>query len=44
MLKSGKEYLEGLRDGRRVYLGNELVEDITTHEAFRNAANSFSLI
>ena len=44
MLKSGNEYLESLRDGRRVYIGNELVEDVTTHVAFRNAAKSFSLI
>ena len=44
MLKSGKEYLESLRDGRRVYIGNELVEDVTEHVAFRNAAKSFSLI
>ena len=35
---------ESLRDGRRVYIGDELVEDVTTHPAFRNAAQSFAMI
>ncbi|MDB5559607.1 MAG: 4-hydroxyphenylacetate 3-hydroxylase [Enterovirga sp.] len=42
MLRSGAEYLEGLRDGRRVYVGGELVRDVTTHPAFRNTARSFA--
>src|SRR6202050_2307274 len=42
MLRSGAEYLEGLRDGRRVYLGGELVRDVTQHPAFRNSAQSFA--
>jgi 4-hydroxyphenylacetate 3-monooxygenase len=33
-LMSGEEYKESLRDGRRVVLGGELVEDVTTHPAF----------
>ncbi len=44
MLKSGTEHLESLRDGRRVFIGGELVEDVTTHEAFRNAAGTFATI
>ena len=44
MLLTGKEYLESIRDGRRVYVGGELVEDVTTHPAFRNAAHSFAMI
>ena len=44
MLKSGSEYLESLRDGRRVFIGSEQVEDVTEHEAFRNAARSFAMI
>src|SRR2546425_1268266 len=36
MLKTGKEHVESLRDGRVVYLGSERIEDITTHPAFRN--------
>ena len=42
MLKTGRDYLEGLRDGRTVYIGRERVADVTTHPAFRNAALSFA--
>lgn len=42
MLRTGEEYLQGLRDGRQVYLGKELVQDVTTHPAFRNTAQSFA--
>src|SRR6516165_3621638 len=38
MLRTGKEHLESLRDGRVVYLGSERVEDVTRHAAFCNAA------
>jgi 4-hydroxyphenylacetate 3-monooxygenase len=38
MLRTGKEHLESLRDGRVVYIGSERVEDVTCHPAFRNAA------
>ncbi|MFT5438750.1 MAG: 4-hydroxyphenylacetate 3-monooxygenase [Alphaproteobacteria bacterium] len=44
MLKSGSEYLESLRDGRRVYIGGEAVDDVTTHDAFRNAAKTFAML
>jgi 4-hydroxyphenylacetate 3-monooxygenase len=44
MMRSGADYLEALRDGRRVYLGSELVRDVTTHAAFRNTARSFAEI
>ena len=44
MLLTGQEFLESIRDGRRVYVGSELVEDVTTHPAFRNAARSFAMI
>ncbi len=40
MLKTGKDHLEGLRDGRVVYIGSERVSDVTTHPAFRNAART----
>lgn len=40
MLKSGKEYLETLRDGRVIYLGSEKIDDVTAHPAFRNAART----
>src|SRR5262245_4168366 len=37
---TGAEYLQSLRDGREVYAYGELVKDVTTHPAFRNAAAS----
>ena len=42
MLRTGADYLAALRDGRRIYIGKELVRDVTTHEAFRNSARSFA--
>ncbi len=44
MLRTGSDYLEGLRDGRRIYVGSELVRDVTAHPAFRNTARSFGEI
>jgi 4-hydroxyphenylacetate 3-monooxygenase len=44
MLLTGQEFLESIRDGRRVYVGGELVKDVTAHPAFRNAARSFAMI
>ena len=44
MLRSGKEHLERLRDGRIVYIGSERVDDVTTHPAFRNAARTIASI
>ena len=40
MLKTGKEHLESLRDGRVVYVGNERIDDVTTHVAFRHGAQT----
>ena len=37
---TGTEYLESLRDGRQVFIYGELVDDVTTHPAFRNSAHS----
>ncbi|MBF8184498.1 hypothetical protein ITP53_01800 [Nonomuraea sp. K274] len=42
MLKTGKEHLESLRDGRRVYIGRKLVEDVTAHPAFARAAQTIA--
>ena len=44
MLLTGKQFLESIRDGRCVYLGKEKVNDVTTHPAFRNAANTIAMI
>src|SRR5262245_8670546 len=40
MTRTGKEYIEGLRDGRRVFVDGEVVTDVTTHRAFRGAVES----
>ena len=40
MLKTGKQYIEGLRDGRTVYIGDQRVDDVTMHPAFRNAVQT----
>jgi 4-hydroxyphenylacetate 3-monooxygenase len=44
MLKTGAEHLQSLRDGRVVYVGNECIDDVTTHPAFRNGARSVAAI
>ena len=44
MLKTGNEHLKSLRDGRVVYIGNERVDDVTTHPAFKNAARTVAAI
>ena len=41
---TGKEYLESIRDGRKVYIGKELIEDITTHPAFAKGAETIAMI
>jgi 4-hydroxyphenylacetate 3-monooxygenase len=40
MLRTGREYLESIRDGRVVYIGKERVDDVTAHPAFRKAART----
>jgi 4-hydroxyphenylacetate 3-monooxygenase len=44
MLRTGKEHLEHLRDGRVIFIGDERVKDVTTHPAFRNAAQTIASI
>jgi 4-hydroxyphenylacetate 3-monooxygenase len=44
MLRTGQEHLERLNDGRIVYIGDERVDDVTTHPAFKNAAHSIAAI
>jgi 4-hydroxyphenylacetate 3-monooxygenase len=44
MLRTGKEHLETLRDGRVVYIGSERVADVTTHPAFAGAACSIAML
>jgi 4-hydroxyphenylacetate 3-monooxygenase len=40
MLRSGSDYIAGLRDDRHVYLNGERVKDVTTHPGFRGAVAS----
>ncbi len=42
MLASGRDKLERMRDGRLVYIGSERVDDVTTHPAFRHAAQTIA--
>ncbi|HYZ64148.1 MAG TPA: 4-hydroxyphenylacetate 3-hydroxylase family protein [Acetobacteraceae bacterium] len=37
MIRTGAQYLEGMRDGREVYIGGERVRDVTTHPALAPA-------
>jgi 4-hydroxyphenylacetate 3-monooxygenase len=37
-LRSGKDYLDSLEDGRQVYVGGEKVSDVAHHPAYRAAA------
>ena len=42
MPKDGTQHLEALRDGREIYINGELVDDVTTHRAFRNSTRSIA--
>ena len=39
-VKNGQQHLESLRDTRQVYIDGKLVDDVTTHPAFRNSVHS----
>jgi 4-hydroxyphenylacetate 3-monooxygenase len=41
-MRTGQEYLQSLRDGRKVYVGGELIEDITTHPATKGYAQAIA--
>jgi len=40
MAKTGAQHLKSLQDGRCVYLNGKLVDDVTTHPAYRNAVGA----
>jgi 4-hydroxyphenylacetate 3-monooxygenase len=44
MLRSGRDYLASLRDGRKVLVGSERVGDVTAHPAFREAARMYAAL
>lgn len=40
MVKTGNDHLRSLRDGRVIYIDADRVDDVTTHPAFRQTAQS----
>src|SRR5579872_4078600 len=44
MLLSGREKLERMRDGRRIHVGAERIDDVTRHPAFRGGAATVARI
>ena len=40
MIRTGEQYLESLRDGRRVLCGGEMIDDLTTHPKTRGYAQA----
>ncbi len=43
-IRRGAQYLESLRDGRRVWLQGELVEDVTAHPGLAGCARSVAAV
>lgn len=43
-IRCGEEYLESLRDGRRVWLMGQQVEDVTSHPALAGCARSVAAV
>src|SRR5438046_6048184 len=41
-MRTGAEYLRSIKDGRRVFVDGERVEDVTAHPAFRGAVRSIA--
>jgi 4-hydroxyphenylacetate 3-monooxygenase len=41
-VRTGADYLQGLRDGREVYLDGKRVADVTTEPGFDTVANTFA--
>ena len=39
-VKTGADHIKSLRDGRTVYLDGKLIDDVTTHKAFKNSVAS----
>ena len=39
MLRTGKDYIESLGDGREVWIDGEQVQDVATHPAFAPVVN-----
>ena len=44
MTRSGKDYIDGLRDNRRVFIDGEYISDVTAHPAFAAAVESIARV
>jgi 4-hydroxyphenylacetate 3-monooxygenase len=44
MLKTGRDFLAGLREGRVVYVGGERVADVTAHPGFSGGARTLAAL
>lgn len=44
MTRSGKDYIEGLRDNRRVFIDGEYISDVAAHPAFSGAVESIARV
>ncbi|MFB3160137.1 4-hydroxyphenylacetate 3-hydroxylase N-terminal domain-containing protein [Neobacillus sp. 179-J 1A1 HS] len=42
MVRTGKEYLESIRDDRSIYIGGKKVDDVTTHPAFKGITQTIA--
>ena len=42
MIRTGEQYLKSLQDGRRIYCGGELIDDVTTHPKTRGYAKAMA--
>src|SRR5690348_8826949 len=42
MIRTGEQYLQALRDGRRVFCDGEFIEDVTTHPKTRGYARAMA--
>jgi 4-hydroxyphenylacetate 3-monooxygenase len=43
-VRTGKQYVEGLRDDRRIYVNGELIRDVTNYPPFQRATNELARI
>jgi aromatic ring hydroxylase len=43
-IKSGKQYIEGLRDDRHIYVNGELIRDVTKYPPFQRAMHELARI
>ena len=43
MIRTPEQYIESLRDGRKIYLNGERIEDITAHPQFKGSINARAL-